>query len=55
MDMATSWIVAAIGIIVTLFGWYLTPTAWGYGILGFGLAWIVLGILDMFRAPTRAR
>ncbi|WP_169732341.1 hypothetical protein [Cohnella thermotolerans] len=53
--MATSWIVTAIGVIVSLLGWYLTPSAWGYGILGFGLAWIVLGILDMFRDPARAR
>ncbi|MBB6635320.1 hypothetical protein [Cohnella thailandensis] len=53
--MATSWIVCAIGIIVSLLGWYMTPHAYGYGILGFGLAWIVLGILDMFRSPARIR
>ncbi|MBN2984245.1 hypothetical protein [Cohnella algarum] len=53
--MATSWIVIAIGVVVSLIGWFMTPSAWGYGILGHGLAWIVLGILDMFRAPARAR
>ncbi|MCC3371803.1 hypothetical protein [Cohnella sp. REN36] len=53
--MATSWVVVAIGIVVSLIGWFMTPNAWGYGILGFGLAWIVLGILDMFRSPVRAR
>ncbi|WP_164821457.1 hypothetical protein [Paenibacillus koleovorans] len=53
--MATSWVVVILGIIVSLLGWYLTPNAWGYGILGFGLAHIVLGILNMFRAPLRSR
>lgn len=52
--MALSWIVTGLGIIVSLLGWYLTPSAWGYGILGFGLAHIVLGILDMLREPVRA-
>ncbi|WP_379151521.1 hypothetical protein [Paenibacillus sp. sgz5001063] len=53
--MTVSWIVTGLGIIVSLLGYYLTPSAWGYGILGFGLAHIVLGILDMFRAPSRSR
>lgn len=53
--MTVSWIVTIVGIIVSLLGYYLTPNAWGYGILGFGLAWIVLGILDMFRHPARNR
>ncbi|WP_164931430.1 DUF4175 domain-containing protein [Longirhabdus pacifica] len=51
--MTISWIVTGLGVIVSLLGWYLTPTAWGYGIFGFGLAHIVLGILDMFRTPVR--
>jgi hypothetical protein len=55
MVMTVSWITTIVGIIVSLLGYYLTPSAWGYGILGFGLAWIVLGILDMFRQPTRDR
>jgi len=53
--MAASWIVTAIGFVVSLLGWFMTPSAWGYGILGFGLAWIVLGVLDLFREPARSR
>lgn len=53
--MTVSWIVTGLGIIVSLLGYYLTPSAWGYGILGFGLAHVLLGILDMFRAPARNR
>lgn len=53
--MTVSWIVTGVGVIVSLLGYYLTPSAWGYGILGFGLAHIVLGILDMFRSPDRRR
>jgi len=53
--MTVSWIVTIVGVIVSLLGYYLTPGAWGNGILGFGLAWIVLGILDMFRNPARSR
>ncbi|MEK0315961.1 hypothetical protein [Cohnella sp. 56] len=53
--MAFSWIVVAIGVVVSLLGWFMTPDAWGYGILGFGLAWIVLGILYLLREPARSR
>lgn len=53
--MTTSWIVTGLGVVVSLLGWYLTPDPWGYGIFGFGLALIVLGILDMFRSPSRIR
>ncbi|WP_167348465.1 hypothetical protein [Paenibacillus etheri] len=53
--MKVSWIVAGLGVIVSLIGYYMTPSAWGYGILGFGIAHIVLGILDMFRSPLRSR
>ncbi|GAA3406514.1 hypothetical protein ACFFNY_24225 [Paenibacillus hodogayensis] len=53
--MTTSWVVTVLGVIVALIGWYLAPNAWGYGILGFGLAHIVLGVLDMFRTPGRVR
>jgi hypothetical protein len=53
--MTISWIVTGLGVVVSLLGWYLTPDAWGYGIFGFGLAHIVLGILDMFRDPTSSR
>lgn len=51
--VTTSWIVTGLGVIVSLIGYYLTPNAWGYGILGFGLAHILLGILNMFRDPAR--
>lgn len=53
--MTTSWVVAGLGVIVSLLGWYLMPTAWGFGIFGFGLAHIVLGLLDVFRQGARAR
>jgi hypothetical protein len=53
--MTTGWIVAGLGVVVSLIGWYLTTNAWGYGLLGFGLAQVVLGILDMFRSPVRGR
>lgn len=53
--MIASWIVAGLGVIVSLVGYYLTPGAWGYGILGYGLAHIVLGVVNMFRAPVRSR
>lgn len=53
--MAVSWIVSGIGVVVSLIGYYFTPSAWGYGILGFGLAWILLGILDMFRYPIKGQ
>jgi len=53
--VTTSWIVTGVGVVVSLLGWYLIPNAWGYGILGFGLAHVVLGILDMFRSPARGR
>lgn len=55
MAVTVSWIVTGLGIIVSLLGYYLTPSAWGYGILGFGLAHVVLGVLDMFRQPNRSR
>lgn len=48
----TSWIVAGLGVIVALIGWYVGGI-WGAGILGFGLAHILLGILDMFRTGVK--
>ncbi|WP_237728745.1 hypothetical protein [Paenibacillus sp. OSY-SE] len=54
-SMAVSWVVTGLGVVVSLLGYYLSPSAWGYGILGFGLAHIVLGVLDMFRMPERSR
>lgn len=46
------WIIFGLGVIVSLLGYYLIPSSWGYGILGFGLAHILLGILSMFRRPV---
>jgi len=53
--MTASWITACLGVVASLIGWYLTPNAWGYGIFGFGLALIVVGVLDMFREPVRRK
>ena len=53
VEMDRSLVVTGLGAIVSLLGWYLTPDKWGYGLLGFGLAHIVLGILDMLRKPER--
>lgn len=47
----TGYIVAGIGLIVSLIGYSLLPDQWGTGILGFGLAHILLGLLDTVR-PT---
>lgn len=49
----TGWTVAAIGAAVAALGWLILPTsvAWGAGIIGFGAAHIVLGLLDTQR-PT---
>ena len=49
----TSYIVAGLGVIVALIGWYVGGL-WGAGIMGFGLAHILLGILDMFRPAVKA-
>ncbi|TYO93880.1 hypothetical protein [Desulfallas thermosapovorans] len=50
--VSTSWIVIGLGVIVSLIGWYVGGN-WGAGILGFGLAHILLGALDMFRPTVR--
>lgn len=52
--MSVSWIVTLLGVIVSLLGYFLIPNDWGYGILGFGLAHILLGILQMFRRPVES-
>ena len=53
--MTVGWIVTGVGVAVSLLGWYMVPNPWGYGIFGFGLAHIVLGILEMFRTPEKNR
>ncbi|WP_422657230.1 hypothetical protein ACK8P5_15860 [Paenibacillus sp. EC2-1] len=52
--MSVSWIVTLLGVIVSLLGYFLIPNNWGYGILGFGLAHILLGVLEMFRGPGKS-
>jgi hypothetical protein len=49
----TSWTVVVIGIIVSLVGYYFIRGTFGAGVLGFGLAWIVLGLLDFARPSVR--
>lgn len=50
--ITASWIVVGLGVIVSLIGWYIGGY-WGAGILGFGLAHILLGVLDMFRSTVK--
>ncbi|MFW5984958.1 MAG: hypothetical protein ACOCQ1_01645 [Halanaerobiaceae bacterium] len=47
----TSYSVAGLGVAVSALGWSLLPDLWGAGILGFGVAHILLGLLDTQR-PT---
>ncbi|MFW6381111.1 MAG: hypothetical protein ACOCZ3_01085 [Bacillota bacterium] len=50
----TSYSVAGLGVAVSALGWSLLPTLWGAGILGFGAAHVVLGLIDTQR-PTIKR
>lgn len=49
----TSYVVAGVGVAVTALGWSLLPSLWGAGILGFGAAHVVLGLLDTLRPTVR--
>lgn len=49
----TSYVVVGLGIIVSLIGWYIRGEL-GAGILGFGLAHIVLGLLDTARPSVKS-
>jgi 1,4-dihydroxy-2-naphthoate octaprenyltransferase len=51
--MATSWVVLILGVVVTAIGYFMLPGEFAAGVLGFGLAHIVLGFLDMFRPTVR--
>ncbi|NLN27892.1 MAG: hypothetical protein GX161_06700 [Firmicutes bacterium] len=44
--MQTGYWVAIVGLLVSLLGWSMLDSRLGAGILGFGLAHIVLGLLD---------
>lgn len=48
----TGWIVSGLGVVVTGLGRLIGGRA-GAGIFGFGLAHIILGVLDRFRPSTR--
>ncbi len=50
--MTTSWIVVGLGVVVSLVGWLIDGKL-GSGVLGFGLAHIVLGLLDTLRPTVR--
>lgn len=49
----TSWIVTILGAIVSAIGYFMLPGEFAAGVLGFGLAHIVLGLLDMLRPTVR--
>ena len=49
----TSWVVVGVGAVVSLIGQMSRPGELGSGILGFGIAHIVLGLLDMLRPTVR--
>ena len=49
--MTTSWIVVGLGVVVSLIGWVIGGNIGS--ILGFGLAHIVLGLLDTARPTVR--
>lgn len=45
----TSWVVVVLGILVSFIGYSLLPENLGAGLLGFGLAHVLLGLLDRIR------
>lgn len=45
----TSWVVVILGILVSFIGYSMLPDNLGAGLLGFGLAHVVLGLLDRIR------
>ena len=49
----TSLAVTGTGAAVSGLGAFLLRSKWGAGILGFGLAHVVLGLLDMLRPNVR--
>ncbi|HOB21703.1 MAG: hypothetical protein GX766_07390 [Firmicutes bacterium] len=51
--MKTSWIVAGTGAVVSALGWRMLPKKTGAGILGFGLAHVILGLADRLRPTIR--
>jgi hypothetical protein len=51
--ITTSLVVAGVGTLVSSFGATQMKQKWGAGILGFGLAHVVLGLLDLARPSVR--
>ncbi|NMB44783.1 MAG: hypothetical protein GX998_00050 [Firmicutes bacterium] len=53
--ITTSWAVTGLGALVTALGWILRPRnkKASSGIMGFGLAHLVLGLFDMVRPTVR--
>lgn len=49
----TSWVTLIAGIIVAVIGQIMRPGEFASGVLGFGLAHIFLGIIDMLRPAVR--
>lgn len=49
----TSWVVSGLGAAVSGVGAMTLKKKWGAGILGFGLAHIALGLLDLLRPTVR--
>ncbi len=50
---STSLIVAGVGTFVSSLGASRLKQKWGAGVLGFGLAHVVLGLLDLTRPTIR--
>ena len=50
----TSWVVTGLGAVVSSVGAAALNKKWGAGILGFGLAHVALGLLDLLRPTVRS-
>jgi hypothetical protein len=50
---ATGWTVAGLGAVVSILGALYSKKRWGTGVLGFGLAHVALGLLDLARPTIR--
>lgn len=49
----TSWFVTGLGAAVSGLGALAAKKRWGPGVIGFGLAHVVLGLLDLARPTIR--
>lgn len=48
-----NWIVLIAGAVVAAAGWFLVGGAFGAGVVGFGLAAVILSLLDLLRPNLR--